>query len=108
MATAGNTSPTSGTKTDGKNSAPATCPTSLTAASAGAVAVRVVKAAAMATLFDLVATCLPLLAALITVSLALLAFGTLTATRDTLLAAHTFILVLSVSIYRSVTKFTAL
>ena len=84
------------TKIEGKNSAPATWATSLTEAKAGALAVKVVKAIAMATwlAFPWEATeatlCLFWFLLTLMVHLVLLA---LTAKRGILFAAHTFILV---------------
>ena len=86
------------TKIEGKNSAPATCPTSLTAAKAGALAVRVVKAAAIATWlafpFNLEAetTCLFLFETLM-VHLALLELEDLRANLGILFEAHTTFMV---------------
>ena len=79
------------TRTEGRNSAPATCPTSFTAASAGALAVRAVKAAAAATWLDtLLVVFFP--ADILVAIRAPLVAGALTHERGMVFAAVTFIL----------------
>merc|ERR1712094_123211 len=95
METPGKTSPTRGTKTEGRNSAPATWPTSLTAARAGALAVKAVTAAAAATLFVTSLFALFFPALILVATLAPLV--TFAAERGMLLAALTFILLLGLA-----------